>query len=554
MTEETARIDAAPPLDWTAARSRRHASSWLMLGFRILAALGVAFLGVGAALLSQTRISLRLDARSLAQLEQGRLAGRLVRVTATGPGGRPIPVRIQHGRILPRERMATGASMVVTALVRRPRTFAWLLGREETLRLSMVTPAARLRQGWLHVKPGAPVRLAFDHSVVKAVVVAGGKARELHFARPRHSVTLGDWASDASGAGSATVAAAPLAWERLPRAEQVSWFPRGVTPRVLVTPAPGRLTPASRMTLDFSRTTASLLGDRMPRFSPAVPGRWLETSPHSLAFVPSGLGFPLGTSVRLLLPRPVPIGLARASAKTGLSWSVPPGSTLRLQQLLARLGYLPLSWTPRRPAPETLASEARRATSPPPGRFSWRYKRVPASMKQLWQPGESTLLTTGALMSFEDAHGMAADGEASPAVWRALLQDAVAGRRHRGGYSYVIVHQSVPQRLVLWHDGRVVMSAAANTGIAAAPTAPGTFPVYLRYRSATMAGTNPDGTHYNDPGVPWISYFNGGDAIHGFLRGSYGLPQSLGCIELSFSDAQRVWPYTPIGTLVNVTS
>ena len=33
-----------------------------------------------------------------------------------------------------------------------------------------------------------------------------------------------------------------------------------------------------------------------------------------------------------------------------------------------------------------------------------------------------------------------------------------------------------------------------------------------------MSGTNPDGSHYNDPGVRWISYFNGGDAIHAFPR------------------------------------
>ena len=68
-----------------------------------------------------------------------------------------------------------------------------------------------------------------------------------------------------------------------------------------------------------------------------------------------------------------------------------------------------------------------------------------------------------------------------------------------------------------------------------------------------MSGTNPDGTHYRDPGVPWVSYFNGGDAIHGFNRGSYGSAQSLGCVELPFSEAERVFPYTPVGTLVTVS-
>jgi len=70
----------------------------------------------------------------------------------------------------------------------------------------------------------------------------------------------------------------------------------------------------------------------------------------------------------------------------------------------------------------------------------------------------------------------------------------------------------------------------------------------------TMTGTNPDGSKYSDPGIPWVSYFNGGDAIHAFTRASFGTPQSLGCVELPLADAQQVWPYTPIGTLVTVES
>jgi hypothetical protein len=67
-----------------------------------------------------------------------------------------------------------------------------------------------------------------------------------------------------------------------------------------------------------------------------------------------------------------------------------------------------------------------------------------------------------------------------------------------------------------------------------------------------MKGTNPDGTTYNDPNVPYASYFNGGDALHGFIRASYGTPQSNGCIEMSYADAALVWPLTPIGTLVTI--
>jgi len=89
-------------------------------------------------------------------------------------------------------------------------------------------------------------------------------------------------------------------------------------------------------------------------------------------------------------------------------------------------------------------------------------------------------------------------------------------------------------------------------GVAGADTANGTFPVYLHYATTTMTGTNLDGSHYSDPGIPWVSYFNGGDALHGFIRSSYGYPQSLGCVEMTFNSAATMWSRTSIGTLVSV--
>ena len=161
-------------------------------------------------------------------------------------------------------------------------------------------------------------------------------------------------------------------------------------------------------------------------------------------------------------------------------------------------------------------------------------------------------MTRGAVMMFEDTHGLEVDGFVGPKVWHALLVDTVAGRRSRNGYSYVFVHRSVPQSLNLWHDGRVVVSSPGNTGVPAAPTQLGSFPVFEHIPIGTMSGTNPDGTHYHDPGIRYISYFNHGDAIHAFNRASFGTPQSLGCVELPLDAAAKVWPYTPIGTLVTV--
>jgi lipoprotein-anchoring transpeptidase ErfK/SrfK len=112
---------------------------------------------------------------------------------------------------------------------------------------------------------------------------------------------------------------------------------------------------------------------------------------------------------------------------------------------------------------------------------------------------------------------------------------------------------SGPRLSERWRDGTVIYRTPVNTGIPVAPTAPGTYPVYARYLSTTMSGYNPDGSHYEDPGIPDVAYFNGGDAVHGFLRASYGFPQSLGCVELAYSAAAIVFNYDPIGTLVTVS-
>src|SRR5206468_8364483 len=236
-----------------------------------------------------------------------------------------------------------------------------------------------------------------------------------------------------------------------------------------------------------------------------------------------------------------------------ISWPVAPASILRLQQLLAEAGYLPLGWQPAGPSvARSIGPELVAAVDPPPGRFTWRYPNTPAELTALWQPGQPNQITRGAVMMFQDTHGLDVDGFAGPMVWHALLADSIAGKRRTDGYSYVFVHRSLPQSLNLWHDGRVILSSPGNTGVPAAPTQLGTFPVFEHIPVGTMSGTNPDGSHYNDPGIRYISYFNHGDAIHAFNRSSFGTPQSLGCVELPLDAAAKVWPYTPIGTLVTV--
>jgi hypothetical protein len=135
--------------------------------------------------------------------------------------------------------------------------------------------------------------------------------------------------------------------------------------------------------------------------------------------------------------------------------------------------------------------------------------------------------------------------------WQALFRAAAAGQRNANGYSYAIASKALPETLTIWHNGRVVFRSLANTGIPVSPTVDGTFPVYLRLRYQIMRGTNPDGSSYADP-VSFVSYFNGGDAVHYFPRGSYGFQQSLGCVELPYNSAEQAYPYLTYGSLVSV--
>jgi peptidoglycan hydrolase-like protein with peptidoglycan-binding domain len=218
-------------------------------------------------------------------------------------------------------------------------------------------------------------------------------------------------------------------------------------------------------------------------------------------------------------------------------------NVLRLQQLLARRGYLPVTF-------HAFGAQPIYELAPRHGRFQWRFD-APSELRSQWQPGVFSTITRGAVMSFEADHGLDIDGIAGHQVWQELTGPKPFTKVP---YTYAHVREGSPETITVYRTGRPSFTSLANTGIPEAPTALGTYPVYLRYTSTTMQGTEPDGTHYNDPGVPWVSYFNGGDAVHGFQRGSYGSPQSLGCVELPYDAAQTAYDLMNYGTLVTVTS
>jgi hypothetical protein len=444
-----------------------------------------------------------------------------------------------------------GERVAVRVTVRRPGWAGWLVGHTATRTFTVETPVAHLENRWPQVPGGAPVAVTFD-SPVGRIQVGGGRVRQL--ASPEKVVPVGLVATGSHTQGTVAVAAAARSWERLSPAEHITWFPAQPYVQLLAAPKAGvAVAPGRALKLTFSAPVQAVFGNRRPRLLPATPGTWSEIDAHTLLFQPVAPGFALGSKVRVVLPTAIRIaGQSGAKLTTTLHWSVPLGNTLRLQELLAQLGYLPLDWEAANPALSSARSQLTAVVLPPPGKFVWRYPNTPPELQSQWQPGDWNEITRGAVMMFESTHHLAVDGLPGPRVWRALVGDALAGTLHPGGYTYVFVHRSLPQSLNLWHNGKVILKSPGNTGVPAAPTALGTFPVFEHIPIGTMSGRNPDGSRYNDPGIRYISYFHHGEALHAFNRSSFGTPQSLGCVELPIAAAKKVWPYTPIGTLVTI--
>jgi L,D-transpeptidase catalytic domain/Putative peptidoglycan binding domain len=535
-----------PSLQAARPGRRRRRWPWVAGGAAAVAAAALA-----AAHFAWPSGTVRVNADGLPQVGSSRLAGRVVRVTVRTRDGKAVPVvgRLD-GTVAPAHPVTAGTQFVAVVVFRRPGWIGWIAGHTQTKRVEFVAPAARLEATFLRVARGAPVIVTFDRPVREVRVTGMRPARTIRPVRPTHTIVLGRLGT----AGSVRVSAVALEWERLPPPTSVTWFPPGRQAMLLTSPRPGaQLAARTDLRLRFSEPVAGLLHGRMPALTPRVAGRWRMVDGHTLEFRPRGYGFGLGGRVKLSLPVPVkPIGGAGKPTHT-IVWTTTEASEVRLEEMLALLRYLPLRWTADdADATRTLSGQLAAALDPPAGKYTWRYPNVPPELVRLWQPGRYNAIVRGAVMAFQNEHQLTVDGFAGRDVWQALIADVIAGKPRAGGYSYVFVHSTVPQSLNLWHDGRVILSSPGNTGVPAAPTQLGTFPVFEHIPVGTMSGTNPDGSHYRDPGVRWISYFNAGEGIHAFNRSSFGTPQSLGCVELPLAAAAKVWPYTPIGTLVTV--
>jgi lipoprotein-anchoring transpeptidase ErfK/SrfK len=120
-----------------------------------------------------------------------------------------------------------------------------------------------------------------------------------------------------------------------------------------------------------------------------------------------------------------------------------------------------------------------------------------------------------------------------------------------GGTSYGSrwIDVNLSQQMVYAYEGDVVVNSfLASTGTWQHPTVTGSYKIYVKYLSVTMTGPG-----YNLPNVPYTMYFYKGYGIHGtYWHHNFGVPMSHGCVNLSIPDAEWLYNWASVGTVVNV--
>ncbi len=329
----------APP------RRRTGRSLLILLGVVVLA--GAA----GAVVVARAwpAVEITSDSEALAGVKLAPLGEGIDRIRVTDSQGRPVPVAVRSGRLWPKTTLPQGERLHVQVTVRRAGWVSWLVGKSEQVRMTVTTPEAHVTSSVLQPDASGFVRIPFDQPVRSATLAGPGIANgRLSFAVPKRLVATGVRAEGRNRAGVVRVSASPRSWESASAPVRVVWFPASDRPEALVRPAPGsELHPTDPIQLTFSQPVADLLGSDEPTLTPSTPGSWHTIDSHTIAFRPSGAGFGIGVRVAVALPHSVDVisGKSTLTGKT-LSWEVPNGKTLRLQQLFAASGYLPLSWQP----------------------------------------------------------------------------------------------------------------------------------------------------------------------------------------------------------------
>lgn len=104
------------------------------------------------------------------------------------------------------------------------------------------------------------------------------------------------------------------------------------------------------------------------------------------------------------------------------------------------------------------------------------------------------------------------------------------------------------QMTYAYEGSTLVNSFLVSTGTWRTPTVTGTFRIYVKYTSTTMSGPG-----YYLTNVPYTMYFYKGYGLHGtYWHNNFGTPMSHGCVNLYTPDAEWLFNFADVGTVVHV--
>lgn len=116
-----------------------------------------------------------------------------------------------------------------------------------------------------------------------------------------------------------------------------------------------------------------------------------------------------------------------------------------------------------------------------------------------------------------------------------------------GGEHWIDVNLS-EQRVYAYEGDTLVNSFVVSTGTWQTPTVTGKYKVWIKLRSTAMSGPG-----YYLPDVPFVMYFYKGYGLHGtYWHNNFGTPMSHGCVNLRTEDAEWIYNFSSVGTVVNV--
>ncbi|MDR1272504.1 MAG: L,D-transpeptidase [Clostridiales Family XIII bacterium] len=169
------------------------------------------------------------------------------------------------------------------------------------------------------------------------------------------------------------------------------------------------------------------------------------------------------------------------------------------------------------------------------------------------------------LVLFDGVDGVTLDGKEQ--IAQAFAQDVIEGKDinqsfvmapdpavtvNDDSYHWLDVNLS-SQTLTMYEGAKPVNTFLISSGKRVTPSDVGTFRVWYKVQSKTYHVKEDDGREYDVPNVKYSLFYNGGEAVHAaYWHNNFGQPMSHGCINMRTEEAEIVYGFSELGTIVNV--